>query len=129
MSKNTLNRRAVLAGAAATVPGTAAPALPAITEPDPTYAVIARMRATWAALDAECSQLSEAGTPEAMARESLLQDAVAEAELELSNLEPTTLAGVRDLLAYLAELQAWGVDLDRRAGGERRECRCRHRRR
>ncbi|MPZ39848.1 MAG: hypothetical protein GEU95_17665 [Rhizobiales bacterium] len=75
---------------------------------DPVYAVIQQNLDAWANLDAEASALDQAGTPEAEERLSMLQDAVSKAEEGLVNVEPTTLAGVRDLFAYLAECEAKG---------------------
>src|SRR5258708_26062800 len=85
-----MNRRAILAGAAS-----AAVAIPAAAAPmpDPIFAAIEAHRAACAALEKDCSRLSDESTPEAQAEFDRLNDAVEEAACILVDTEPTTMAG------------------------------------
>jgi hypothetical protein len=100
-----MNRRAILAGAAA-LPTATIPALAA--EPDPIFAAIEVHRAAWAALEKGCSRLSDTSTPESEAEFDRLNDAVEEAAGTLVDTQPTTMAGAVALLRYAAEYEGKG---------------------
>ena len=95
-----MNRRAILAGAASAavaIPTAAAPM------PDPIFAAIEAHRAAWAALEKDCSRLSDESTPEAEAEFDRLNAAVEEAVGTLVDTQPTTMAGAVALLRHVAE--------------------------
>jgi hypothetical protein len=108
MSVN-INRRALVAGAAS-----AAVAIPAAAAPmpDPIFAAIEAHRAAWAALEKDCSQLSDEGTPEAEAEFYRLNDAVEVAVCTLVATQPTTMAGAVVLLRHVAEHEDKGDTVD-----------------
>jgi hypothetical protein len=106
MSAHDVNRRAILAGAAATLPATALPAI--ATEPDPIFAVIRAYDEVWTALGVVCSNEPQdaRGRPlfdtEAYDAWECEKDAISERldALGLLGTIPTTLAGVRALVEY-----------------------------
>ena len=104
-----MNRRAILAGAAS-----AAVAIPAAAAPmpDPIFAAIEAHRAAWAALEKDCSRLSDESTPEAEAEFYRLNDAVEEAAGILVETQPTTMAGAVALLRHVAEHEGQGDTFD-----------------
>jgi hypothetical protein len=114
MSVN-INRRALVAGAAS-----AAVAIPAAAAPmpDPIFAAIEAHRAAWAALEKDCSQLSDASTPEAEAEFDRLNDAVEEAAGTLVDTQPTTMAGAVALLRHVAEHEGRGDTFDLEDGDD-----------
>jgi hypothetical protein len=104
-----MNRRAILAGAASAavaIPTAAAPM------PDPIFAAIEAHRAAWAALEKDCSRLSDESTPEAEAEFYRLNDAVEEAAGSLVETQPTTMAGAVTLLRHVAEHEDKGDTID-----------------
>jgi hypothetical protein len=107
-----VSRRTIVSGAAALPAIAVCVTAVAATEPDPIFAAIAAHRSAWAALCRDCSRLDEEDTPEAQTKLSKLHDAVSEAEEQLIEIEPTTMAGAITLLRYLAEFQAVGDVFD-----------------
>ena len=116
-----LNRRTILAGAAA-VPALAIPAAGAAStfatasEPDPAFATVAAHREAFvehmraARLDGKLMR----GDPGAEATAAALDAAdevYQEATLELSEVVPTTMAGVVALLRYLEKFQEQAIEL------------------
>ena len=116
-----LNRRASLAGAAAVpalaIPAAgAAPAFAAASEPDPVFATVAAHRDAFvehmraARLDGKLMR----NDPRAEATGAALDaadEALEGATLDLSEVVPTTMAGVVALLRYLEEFQEQAIEL------------------
>ncbi len=114
MSHENLNRRALVVGAAS-IPALALPAVAmAATEPDPIFAAIEAHREIFVRMlraarhnanldeDSPAKEEAEASDDAARAIEN-------DAQLELANVEPTTLAGVLALLAYLDDLYVGAI--------------------
>ena len=114
-----LNRRTILAGAAAVpalaIPG-AASTFATASEPDPVFVTVAGHREAFvehmraARLDGKLMR----GDPRAEASGAALDAAdevYQEATLELSEVVPTTMAGVVALLRYLEEFQEQAIEL------------------
>jgi hypothetical protein len=78
---------------------------------DPIYAAIERSRLAWAELEAHCSALSDAGTPEAHAEELRLNHRVSAADEKMVETDPTTIAGAVALLRYVADHERSGKTL------------------
>jgi hypothetical protein len=100
----TLNRRALVAGAAAALPAiaglsTAAAAAPA---PDPIFAAIEAHRAAWTHLQDNPSANKVDLLPEDDAECDRRCDAVQDAAGALADTHPTTITGVIALLRYVA---------------------------
>jgi hypothetical protein len=94
-----LNRRAVLAGAAA-LPAVSVPALVAGADPDPIFAAIEAHRAARKRLDTEafddaddCPEWHEAN------------DATDRAAADLAETKPVTIAGAAALMRYIVEIE------------------------
>jgi hypothetical protein len=96
-----MNRRAILAGAAA-LPVASVPAL-AATEPDPIFAAIEARKATIAAYNAGKWDDDEALDG--------VCDADAEAVRQMVSTTPTTLRRLRDLVRYVAECETGGDEI------------------
>lgn len=77
-------------------------------EPDPIYHVLDQFRMAWAKMDAECSALDQADTPEAHERLDQLNYAINRAEDALVEVVPTTLAGLQFMFEYLADFEGKG---------------------
>jgi hypothetical protein len=126
MSSTNLSRRATLAGAAS-VPALALPVsvalaapetAPAAIEPDPIFAAIEAHRDAFVC-DMRAARIFsrlESGTPEYTpeykAADSHAKDAyglLSDAEDGLANTEPTTMAGVLALLAYVEDFHCQAV--------------------
>ena len=116
-----LNRRVMLAGVAAApvlaipAPG-AASTFAAASEPDPVFATVAAHREAFvehmraARLDGKLMQ-SHPGAEASGAALDAADEALEEATLELSEVVPTTMAGVVALLRYLEEFQEQAIEL------------------
>jgi hypothetical protein len=116
-----LDRRTILAGAAA-VPALAIPAagaasaFTAASEPDPVFATVAAHREAFvehmraARLDGKLMR-SYPGAEATAAALDAADEALEGATLELSEVVPTTMAGVVALLRYLEEFQEQAIEL------------------
>jgi hypothetical protein len=101
---NPSRRNFVLSCAA--VPLGAVVAVPSINGADPIFAAIDTHKRAWAALDRDCSALTDAeadGDQQAQQTLDRLHDAIDDAETELLNVIPTTIAGASALLMYAAD--------------------------
>jgi hypothetical protein len=81
-------------------------------EPDPIYAAIARHRGDYEEHNNKVSALDEAGTPEAEAENQRLMDVLRQAEIDMIDTEPTTIAGAAALLRYVGMRAERGPPLD-----------------
>jgi hypothetical protein len=101
-----LNRRAVLAGAAAAIPASAALALPALDGPDPTFAAIEAHKEAWLKWSEllHAPEMEGCHWPGRKAAEEAAGDFChieTEAAIALSYIVPTTMGGVLALLGYI----------------------------
>jgi hypothetical protein len=104
-----LNRRAVLAGAAA-VPAISISGLATGAEPDPIFAAIEAHRSAWVHFADNPSKSKVHLTAEDDAETERRLDALDDAACTLSAINPTTIAGVVALLRYVAEHESEGND-------------------
>jgi hypothetical protein len=111
---HTMNRRALVAGAAAALPAIAVlptAAAAALThEPDPIFAAIEQWRQAWAAFGVAVSKVDDLlqdapGFTAAEAECEEADDAANDAGYQLVLTPPTTLAGAAALLRFIAELE------------------------
>ena len=116
-----LNRRTILAGAAAvpvlTLPAAGVASMPvAASEPDPVFAMVAAHREAFvehmraARLDGKLMR-SDPGAEATGAALDAADEVYQEATWKLSEVVPTTMAGVVALLRYLEEFQEQAIEL------------------
>jgi hypothetical protein len=103
---SSLNRRLILAGAAAApiaaVAGKAAAAAMPVRG-DPIFAAIEAHRCAWDELCKNCSRLDREDTEQSKREFNQLNEAIEEASDGLLDVLPTTIAGVSALLTYAAD--------------------------